>query len=134
MPINMSNKNDIVKFINDNIELINTNISEFSKKKHSDILYDAIDIKRKLSEKFKAELDDAKKEALLNEFETKKYIKDKVAEIAINNGYYHKDLEMFYQKEFLSKLETIADKKLSKNVISTILNSTNYSNDKEKIY
>ena len=132
MTINMSNKNDIVKFINDNIKLINTNISEFSKKKHPDILYDSTDIKRELSKKFKSELDAVKKDDLLNQFETKKYKKGKIAEIAIKNGYYHKDLEMFYRSQFLSELETIADKKLSKNVVDTILNSTHYNDEKKK--
>ena len=132
MTINMSNKNDIVKFINDNIKLINTNISEFSKKKHPDILYDSTDIKRTLSQKFKDELDDAKKEALLNEFETKKYTKGKITDIAIDNGYYHKDLEMFYKSEILSELETIADRRMSNNVVETMLNSTHYSNEKKK--
>lgn len=132
MPINISNKNDIVKFIDDNIELINTNISEFSKKKHPDILYDSTDIKRTLSQKFKDELDDAKKEALLNEFEAKKYTKGKITDIAIDNGYYHKDLEMFYKSEILSELETIVDRRMSNNVVETMLNSTHYSNEKKK--
>ena len=39
---------------------------------------------------------------------------------------------MFYRSELLSELETIADRRMSKNVIDTILNSTHYSDEKKK--
>ena len=56
MTINMTNKNDLRAFVEDNISLINTQISEFSKEKHSEIIYDSTDIKRWLLKKFKDEL------------------------------------------------------------------------------
>ena len=105
----MSNKDDIKKFIEDNIEQINTKISEFSKKKNPNIEYDATDIKRCLLEKFRTELDDAKKQQLLREFASKNYAKASIIEIATNNGYYHKDLEMFYQNSISSELSAIPE-------------------------
>lgn len=132
MTIDITNKNDISKFVEDNIVLINTKISEFSKKKNPGIEYDATDIKRWLLKKFRDELDDAKKAELWDEFEAKNYTKGNIIQIAIDKVYYHKDLEMFYQSSISAELSGIVNKKMCNSVADTILSCTTYSDEKKK--
>ena len=134
--VNFKHKENICEFIQDNIAQINNNIGSFDNNacKNAKLKFDATDIKKELHDRFlhQIESDASFREELWREFEEKNFVKSKIKEIAIDTGYYHKDLEMFYRSELLSELETIADRRMSKNVIDTILNSTHYSNEKKK--
>ena len=131
-PINMTNKNDIKKFVEDNIALINKKISVFSKEKNSDIVYDSTDIKRWLLKKFRDELSDTKKAELWDAFEAQNYAKGKIIQIAIDNVYYHNDLELFYQNSISTELSALVNKKMRNSVTESILNCTTYSDKKKK--
>ena len=132
IPINMANKNDIKKFVEDNIVLINKQISQFSKDKNSDIVYDATDIKRWLLKKFRDELDDTKKAELWDAFEAQDYAKGKIVQIAIDNVYYHNDLELFYQSSISDELVALVNKKMRDSVTESILSCTAYGDKKKK--
>lgn len=132
IPIDMTHKNDIKKFIEDNIVPINKQISEFSKKEHPDLEYDATDIKRWLLKKFRDELDNAKKAELWNAFEAQNYTKGQIVQIAIDNVFYHKDLELFYQSSISDELTALIDEKMLDSVTEAILNCTIYDDKKKK--
>lgn len=134
MPINTQNKNNIELFVNDNIELINRRISEFQKKKCEDleICYDRTDIKRYLHQKLSNDLltDPTLQNRLLDEFENLGYEKNQIIEIAIRFGFYHKDLENFYNQNILNELSSLRLDDLTNDVLDIISDKAEFSEEK----
>ena len=99
MPINYTNIDNIDLFVNDNINLINEKITEFSKKKHPELVFDQTDIKRYMKSKFIEYVsDDIKKQDLIDKFEAVNFANNKIPEIAVGVGLRYVDLKAFYQK------------------------------------
>lgn len=133
MPINFTNKDEISAFVDDNIELINTNIKEFSKKKHEDLTFDKTDICRFLRNKFADYIAvPGQAEDLLSRFEAENYTKSKIKEIAIAVGLYHADLEKYYQSNIFETLSLIDNGSLSEIVANTILDRAGFTGAKRR--
>ena len=133
MPINYTNKNDIALFINDNINLINDRITEFSKKKHPDLVYDQTDIKRYMKTKFTEYVsDDAKKQDLIERFESVNFVANRIPEIAVAVGLRYVDLNNFYKKTLFEELSQMNSERVCDSVINTLLDNTIFSSPKKQ--
>lgn len=130
-----NNENELSLFARDNIELINNRISEFSKKKHDDLLFDSTDIKRFLKEKFIIENESFEnQQRLLNSFEEYNYVKSRIKDIAIENTYYHTDLQKFYEQYAYKELSANNDLNLCKTIINALLEEQDFSEAKKGYY
>lgn len=128
-------ENELDKFIKDNIELINNNISLFSKKKNHTLLYDSTDIKRFLKKQFIEDITNCdKEEILLNSFKENNYVKARIKDIAIKNFYYHKDLEGYYRQHVYRELSKLNNMDSCKTIINALLENQGLSQEKKKYY
>lgn len=138
LSINYSRKDNMENFIEDNIDHINNHIGCFSNEacKSAGLTFDSTDIKIFLHKKFVTELgDDASlKDRLWAEFETRKFAKTKIKEIAISQGFYFKDLEELFEKDIFVQLAAEDTQKLSKSFVSQMLASKEFSKEKLRYY
>lgn len=138
MPINLTHKDSISDFINDNISDINNKIRSVSAQcKANNLEFDMTDIKRHLHERLfnKLNCEENYKNSLLEKFEEEDYRKDNIKKIAIELFLYHKDLEEFYNKNIFEELRNLdkkAFKKLTDNIVESICFQAKYNEKKKK--
>lgn len=136
--VNFARKEKIKEFIQDNISQINNNIGSFDKKscKKAKLKFDATDIKNELHRQFvKAITDDnSLVDKLWAEFEKRNFVKCKIKEIAIEQGFYFKDLEVLLEKYVFAQLSKEDTKKLSESFVSQMLINKGYSKCKNSYY
>lgn len=131
--IDFTNKDDIDKFVTDNIEAINESIDNFKKglKKQSDCKIDETDVKNHLRNKLFREFKE-KKDALIADFESKKYSKKEIANLANKYVYYKSDLESFFEKELFKDLFDNINGDLDSKMTSYIKSLSTISDAKKK--
>lgn len=133
MPINYTNIDNIDLFVNDNINLINEKITEFSKKKHPELVFDQTDIKRYMKSKFIEYVsDDIKKQDLIDKFEAVNFANNKIPEIAVGVGLRYVDLKAFYQKTIFEELSQVNSDVICNAVTNTLLEHTTFSPQKKQ--
>lgn len=133
MPINYTNKNNIELFVNDNITLINEKITEFSKKKHPDLIFDQTDIRRYMKARFIEYVsDETRKQSLIDRFEAVEFANNRIPEIAVTVGLRYVDLKDFYQKTIFEELSQMNSETICNSVIDTILNHSAFTPQKKR--
>lgn len=134
MDVILTNKDNIELFIKDNIKLINQRITFFTNKECETlkIPFNSSLIKRFLHEKFVKDIngDPFLKDQLLSDFEDAGYRKESIIEIATKFCLYKSDLERLFSQQIFNEISQLDVDELSNSIINTILDSTNYSDEK----
>ncbi len=86
------------EYINDNIQLINSRINDFSKTTPN-----TTEIKNYLQKKFMNEIEE-KQEELIDRFREENFVRSKITNIANEFKYYNKDVEKFFESYLYRQL------------------------------
>ncbi len=135
MSINFEHKEDIEIFVSDNLELINTNINEFSKKKHKELIFTKTAIVNFLKNKYDLFVsDEGNTQNLLDTFKKREFNIKAVPDIATSFGLYFSHVKKFYEQNSFSKISNAYSKKLCNYLIDKILNDAKIEEEHEKTY
>ena len=130
---NPESANDIVKFVEENIQTINKNIRLFSETVTPKPAFKMSDILRYLHSKFEDTVaDEEQRNSLWDSFAKVNFVKNRIQEIANENVLYHKDLERFYQSAIFSELASAIDSDLIKSAVETMVEHINFPHNKSK--
>ena len=101
-----THKDNLGIYVSDNIEAINTKISDFKKTNAAQAVYDDIDIKDYLKNKLAEELP-AVKNAMLARFAGYGFQKNKIVDVANEFVFYKKDIENIFVSLVLRNFKAI---------------------------
>lgn len=137
LEINYSRKDKLGEFIEDNIEHINNHIGCFTNDscEAAGLQFGANEIKSYLQEKFIKELDSnpALKDQLWQEFESERFVKIKIKEIATKHIYYESDLSELYEKKVFERFSSQDADKIIELIIAEMMKDS-VASEKEQKY
>lgn len=131
MAINYTHKDNLGLYVSDNIEAINTKISDFKKTNATQAVYDDIDIKDYLKNKLAEELP-AVKNAMLAKFAGYGFQKNKIVDVANEFVFYKKDIENIFVSLVFEELQSDYGDAMCNEVTSGILNNSTLSDEKKR--
>lgn len=131
MAIDYTHKDDLGLYVSDNIEAINTKISDFKKNNATQAVYDDIDIKEYLKNKLAEELPTVKN-AMLARFAGYGFQKNKISDVANEFVFYKKDIENIFVSLVFEELQNDYGDAMCNGVTSGILDNSRLSDEKKR--
>ncbi len=131
MAIDYTHKDDLGLYVSDNIEAINTKISDFKKNNATQAVYDDIDIKEYLKNKLAEELPTVKN-AMLARFAGYGFQKNKISDVANEFVFYKKDIENIFVSLVFEELQNDYGDAMCNGVTSGILDNSTLSDEKKR--
>lgn len=131
MAIDYTHKDDLGLYVSDNIEAINTKISDFKKNNATQAVYDDIDIKEYLKNKLAEELPTVKN-AMLARFAGYGFQKNKISDVANEFVFYKKDIENIFVSLVFEELQNDYGDAMCNSVTSGILDNSTLSDEKKR--
>ena len=131
MAIDYTHKDDLGLYVSDNIEAINTKISDFKKNNATQAVYDDIDIKEYLKNKLAEELPTVKN-AMLVRFAGYGFQKNKISDVANEFVFYKKDIENIFVSLVFEELQNDYGDAMCNSVTSGILDNSTLSDEKKR--
>lgn len=131
MAIDYTHKDDLGLYVSDNIEAINTKISDLKKNNATQAVYDDIDIKEYLKNKLAEELPTVKN-AMLARFAGYGFQKNKISDVANEFVFYKKDIENIFVSLVFEELQNDYGDAMCNGVTSGILDNSTLSDEKKR--
>lgn len=131
MAIDYTHKDDLGLYVSDNIEAINTKISDLKKNNATQAVYDDIDIKEYLKNKLAEELPTVKN-AMLARFAGYGFQKNKISDVANEFVFYKKDIENIFVSLVFEELQNDYGDAMCNSVTSGILDNSTLSDEKKR--
>lgn len=134
MTINYTNKDNLERFVEDNIREINRKISQFKidpKNNPNNAVFSNLEIREYLKDKLLQELD-KNKVKLIREFEEHNFIKSRIVDIANRYIYYKNDLLQIFETIIFEELKEHYSDDMVNGVIDSIYLNSNLSENRKR--